>query len=281
VTRRLDAVPKWLTYRGLWDLVAALSWVSTPVHLVRDVGLDPLQLVLAGTALEVAYSVFEVPTRIVADLYSRRASLVVAGVVMGAGMLAVAAASGMAGVLLGMALWGAGWTFRSGAEDAWLADETDPLTMNRAYQRGAQVGRAARLAGLAVAVPLSLADLRLPLVVAGVGAVVVAVLVAVLMTEHGFARPERTGSHLGHGLRTARDGLRVVRASPVLLLALGIVLAVGAWQEGFDRLWEAHLLLDVGLPSLLGLESVAWFGVLAAAVTVLSIAGAAPLVRRW
>jgi len=130
-------------------------------------------------------------------------------------------------------------------------------------------------------VPLSLADLRLPLVVAGVGAVVVAVLVAVLMTEHGFARPERTGSHLGHGLRTARDGLRVVRATPVLLLALGIVLAVGAWQEGFDRLWEAHLLLDVGLPSLLGLDSVAWFGVLGAAVTVLSIVVAAPLVRRW
>jgi hypothetical protein len=180
-----------------------------------------------------------------------------------------------------MAVWGAGWTFRSGAEDAWLADETDRDTMNRAYNRGAQVGRGGRLLGLAVAVPLALTDLNLPVVVAGGLALGVAVLVAVAMPEHGFTRPERTGSHLTQGLRTARDGVRVVRATPVLLLVLGILLVLGAWQEGFDRLWEAHLLLDVGLPRAFGLGDVAWFSVLAGAVTVLSIVVAAPLVTRW
>ena len=199
----------WLAYCGLWGLVAALSWVTTPVYLVRDLGLDPLQLVLAGTALEVAYSVLEVPTGIVADLVSRRLSLVVAGLVMGTGMLVVALLPGPGGVLAvlaGMAVWGAGWTFRSGAEDAWLADETDRATMVRGYTRGAQVGRFGRLLGLAVAVPLALTDLRLPLVAAGVLAVLTGLLVAVLMPERGFTRPERTGSHLGQGLRTARDG---------------------------------------------------------------------------
>ena len=98
--------------------------MATPIYLIRDVGMSPFQLVLAGTALEVAYSLFEVPTGIVADLYSRRLSLVVGGVVMGLGMLVVGAVPSVYGVLGGMALWGAGWTFRSGAEDAWLADET-------------------------------------------------------------------------------------------------------------------------------------------------------------
>ena len=45
---------------------------------------------------------------------------------------------------------------------------------------------------------------------------------------------------------------------------------------GWDRLWEAHLLVDVGLPRLFGLEDVVWFGVLAAGGLVLSFAVAAP-----
>src|SRR6476646_5610652 len=157
----------WLGYTGAWAFVEALSWVTTPVYLIRDVGMSPLQLVLAGTALEVAYSVFEVPTGIVADLYSRRRSLVVGGVV-----------PTVFGVLGGMALWGGGWTFRSGAEDAWLADETDPATMNRAYNRGAQVGRVGRLLGLALAVPVALLGLNVPVLAAGCVAVGIAVLVA-------------------------------------------------------------------------------------------------------
>ncbi len=271
----------WLGYAGLWGFVEAISWVTTPIYLLRDVGMSPLQLVLAGTALEIAYSLFEVPTGIVADLYSRRLSLVVGGVVMGAGMLLVGLVPEVFAVLAGMAVWGAGWTFRSGAEDAWLADETDRDTMNRAYHRGAQVGRGGRLLGFALAVPLGLAGLNYPLLVAGGVAIAGAVLVAVAMPEHGFTRPERSGSHLAQGMRTARDGVRVVRTTPVLALVLAIFLFVGAWQEGFDRLWEAHLLLDVGVPTLFGLGNVVWFSVLAVAVTVLSIVVAAPLVKRW
>ena len=271
----------WMAYAGLWGFVEALSWVATPIYLIRDVGMSPLQLVLAGTALEVAYSLFEVPTGIVADLYSRRLSLVVGGVVMGLGMLVVGLVPTVCGVLGGMALWGAGWTFRSGAEDAWLADETDRDTMNRAYNRGAQVGRGGRLVGLGLAVPLSLVGLNAPVLVAGLVAAGIALLVALAMPEQGFTRPERVGSHLGQGLRTARDGVRVVRGTPVLALVLGIFLVLGAWREGFDRLWEAHLLIDVGLPSAFGLGTVAWFSLLAVVVTVLSIAVAAPLVQRW
>ena len=271
----------WMAYAGLWGFVEALSWVATPIYLIRDVGMSPLQLVLAGTALEVAYSLFEVPTGIVADLYSRRLSLVVGGVVMGLGMLVVGLVPTVYGVLGGMALWGAGWTFRSGAEDAWLADETDRDTMNRAYNRGAQVGRGGRLVGLGLAVPLSLVGLNAPVLVAGLVAAGIALLVALAMPELGFTRPERIGSHLGQGLRTARDGVRVVRGTPVLALVLGIFLVLGAWREGFDRLWEAHLLIDVGLPSAFGLGTVAWFSLLAVVVTVLSIAVAAPLVQRW
>ena len=51
VSRRLAPYPMWLVYAGVWAFVEALSWVTTPVYLIRDVGMSPLQLLLAGTAL--------------------------------------------------------------------------------------------------------------------------------------------------------------------------------------------------------------------------------------
>ena len=47
------------------------------VFLILQVGLDPLQLVLMGTILEVSYLLFEVPTGIVADTFSRKWSIVI------------------------------------------------------------------------------------------------------------------------------------------------------------------------------------------------------------
>ena len=36
----------------------------------------------------------------------------------------------------------------------------------------------------------------------------------------------------------------------------------GASSEGFDRLWEAHLLRNFGLPEVFGLDPVVWFSVI-------------------
>jgi predicted MFS family arabinose efflux permease len=52
------------------------------------------------------------------------------------------------------------------------------------------------------------------------------------------------------------------------------------WSEGFDRLNEAHLLLEVGLPSIGDLDNLTWFGILDAGTMVLSFAVAAPFVTR-
>ncbi|MDF2144208.1 MFS transporter [Knoellia sp. p5-6-4] len=281
--RRLDAYRSWLVYAGAWAFVGTLSWTTAAVLLVREVGLSPLQLVLAGTALEVAYFLAEVPTGVLADLYSRRLSLVVSALACRLGMVGVGIAQGAPAVFAAMALWGFGWTFRSGAEDAWLADEVGPERLGGAYQRGAQVERVAGLAGIGAAVALATVDLRLPLLCAGAVAAGLGLFLAVAMPERGHARQHRSSGVVGplrSALATVAAGRREVAARPVLLAVLGIVAALGAWSEGWDRLWEAHLLLDVGLPTLFGLDDVAWFGVLAAGTLVISFAVAAPLVAR-
>jgi DHA3 family tetracycline resistance protein-like MFS transporter len=280
--RRLDPHRTWLLYVGLESLAKWMGWTVAAVYFVRDVGMSPLELVLAGTALEVAYFVFEVPTAVVADTYSRRASMVLGQVLMGAGFVLTGAFPDVGVILAAAALIGFGWTFKSGAEDAWLADEVGPEGLARAYQRGAQASRALALVGIGGAVALGLVDLRLPIVAAGALLAALGVLLALVTPETGF-RPAPL-DELGRArslLRTAGDGGRLVRARPVLVLMIGIAFFAGMWSEGFDRLWEAQFLLEVGVPGLAGLDPLVWFGVLNAGALLLALAVAQPLARRF
>lgn len=137
-----------MLYRGAWGFIGTLSWTTAAVYFIRDIAMSPLQLVLAGTALEVTYFLFEIPTAVIADTYSRRLSMVLAAGISGVAMVLVGVAPQVGTVIVGMALWGFGWTFRSGAEDAWLADEVGSGQLGRAYQRSAQVARATGLLGM-------------------------------------------------------------------------------------------------------------------------------------
>ena len=279
---RLDPQRTWLLYLGTWALARSLGWTVAAVYFVREVGMSPLELVLTGTALEVAYFLFEVPTGVVADLYSRRASVVVAQFVMGAAFVLTGAFADVGVILAASALMGFGWTFKSGAEDAWLADEVGPDRLAGAYQRGAQVARACELVGIGLAVALGLVDLRLPIVAAGLVLVALGVLLALVMPETGFRPAPR--DELGaarSAVRTAGRGARLIRARPLLLLIVGITFFGGMWSEGIDRLWEAHFLLEIGMPELAGLNPIVWFGVLNAGSLLLALIVAQPLVHRF
>jgi len=79
---------------------------------------------------------------------------------------------------------------------------------------------------------------------------------------------------------TGRSGAGLVRRTPVLLLLLAISAFWGAWSEAYDRLGDAHILRDVGLPSFAGLSFVVWFGVISAASLGLALLVARPAKRR-
>ena len=279
---KLSARATWLVYRGVWAFAFSVGWTMAAAFFVRELGMIPLALVLAGTALEIGYFVFEVPTAIVADTYSRRLSVLVGLFLLGAGFVVTGLAGSVVLVIAAAGFMGFGWTFVSGAEDAWLYDELGQEHVGGAYQRGAQAGRVGSLLGIGAALGLALWDLRAPIVAGGAVLVALGLALAVLMPETGFrpASREELGA-LRTMTRTGRDGYRLIRARPLLLLIVGIAFFTGLSSEGIDRLWEAHLLLDVGMPSLAGLDPVAWFAVLAAAIVLLSIAVAQPLVRRF
>jgi DHA3 family tetracycline resistance protein-like MFS transporter len=92
------------------------------------------------------------------------------------------------------------------------------------------------------------------------------------MSEHGFKPVRRedrnTWQHMGD---IFNKGLNAVRARPTLLAILGVGLVYGLYSEGWDRLWVKYLVDHFTLPSIFGMNEVAFFGLLRAGGMVLSI----------
>ena len=76
-----------------------------------------------------------------------------------------------------------------------------------------------------------------------------------------------------------RETLAVIRAKPVLLSILLITAIAGASSEGFDRLFQVHLLRDIGLPHVTGINPLYWFAFLTLGSVGLGL-GVTELARR-
>jgi DHA3 family tetracycline resistance protein-like MFS transporter len=254
-------------------LALAIMFTTGTVYFVNGVGMDPLQLVLVGTALEATAFLFEVPTGVVADVYSRRLSIRLGHLGLGAGFVLIGALPSFAVVLLGQVVTGIGYTFLSGATEAWLADEIGEENTGAALLRSAQLSRLATLAGIALGAALASLRLNLPFLVGGGLLLALGAYLTWRMPETGFTpkpRQDRTTWQTMSG--TFRGGARLVRRSRLLLLFFGIAFFWGAASEGFDRLGDAHLLVNFTFPALGGLKPVAWFGILGVAGTLIELA---------
>jgi MFS transporter, DHA3 family, tetracycline resistance protein len=245
--------------------------ITAPIYRIEMAGFGPLELVLAGTALEVAYFASEVPTGVVADVYSRRLSCVIGAFVMGAGWLLEGAWASLWPIMAAQALLGSGWTFFSGAAEAWITGEIGDDRGAKAIVRGQQGELVASIIGGFIGAGLATARLNLPVLVAGASHIALGVFLAVAMTERGFVKAEHA-SRLAALTTTLRDGGRAIRHNRFLLLILASLFLMGAASEGLDRLWEIHLYQDYRLPSLGGINRLYWFAIVGGVATALSVA---------
>jgi DHA3 family tetracycline resistance protein-like MFS transporter len=279
--RRPGAYPVWLALNGAGSFFSSLIFTVTAVYYVTEVGMNPLQLVLLGTVMELSIFVFEVPTGVLADTYSRRVSVIVAMFVQGAALVLVGLVPQFETILLAWIIWGLGWTFESGALDAWVADELPDRDLERVYMRGSQVSMLAAFPGIGASVLLASVDLQLPIVLGGALIASLGFFLIAFMPERGFAPAPRHGrSSFGSMGATVAGAARVVRSRPRLLLIMAIAALFGMYTEGFDRLWEAHFLRSIGLPDFGGWDPVLWFGIINAGGMLLTIAAQQLWLRR-
>ena len=166
-----DADPARIYYamQGVAAFCYALCFTVSVIYLATVVGLNPLQLVLVGTVLEITCFVCEVPTGIVADLRSRRLSIMIGFALIGLGFLLQGFSPTFVAVLGAQVLWGLGSTFTSGATQAWITDEVGEDAIAVVFTLEVRIQLVAGLLGTVSAGALSLLDIRLPILLAGVG----------------------------------------------------------------------------------------------------------------
>jgi len=264
-------------------LLFSVIFTVNSLYHVTVARLDPLQLVLVGTILEITVFLFEVPTGVVADVKSRRLSVIIGYAIMGIGFIVEGSFPVFWTIAMAQVLWGLGYTFTSGATQAWIADEVGEARAGPAFLRGSQAGQLGGLVGIPVSVALALGagTVALPIVLGGAAMILLAVFLMLAMPEEGFTPAAvRDRTTWGPVLKTVQDARLLMRRQPVLLVLLGIWLFYGLYSEGFDRLWTAHLLEDFAAPTGLdAVDPVVWFGCIRAVLLLISLA-AVEIARR-
>jgi MFS family permease len=260
---------------GLYTLSAAAIWGVNTLFLL-SAGLSFFDVFVANAAFSAGMVVFELPTGVVADILGRRVSFLLSVAVLaittllyvglaqvGAGVVAFAAVS----VLMGL-----GFTFYSGATEAWLIDALAATgfrgPLDHVLARGQQVTGAAMLLGTVGGGLLGQVDLSLPYLVRS-GLLSVLFLVAlVAMHDLGFTPRRVPRAELPKEIAAnARAGIEVGwRQRPLRLLMLASLVQTGFFTWGFYAS-QPYLL------ELLGSDAIWVSGLVAAGVALSMIAG--------
>lgn len=254
-------------FRFCWALMTTVSMV----FMVTVVGLDPLQMVLVGTVLELSAFLFEIPTGVIADVYSRRLSIIIGYIMVGFGYMLLGLFPRFDVVLLSQVIWGIGFTFISGATQAWISDEIGEANANRSFIVASQVGKAGMLLGIPVCIALATLEMRLPIIVGSLGLVLLGIFCIFFMDEkdyHAQSTGDReTWSRMGS---TFLGGVTLLRTHPVLWIIMVIAVFEGMYSEGYDRLFAPFLIESFEFPAIAGLDTVIWWGVMSAGATILA-----------
>ena len=279
-SKKLGAYPTYLILGGASSFFFTIIVTVNLVYQLQVAHLNPLQLVLVGTVLETTAFLTQAPTGALADVYSRRLAVIIGVFLIGAGFIVEGAIPRFGTILLAQVIWGIGATFTDGADSAWIADEIGVERVGKAFLRASQVGQFAALIAIPISVALGSVRLNLPILVGGGLYLALGIFLLAFMPEQGFNPAPREDRNSWQAMAdTTRSGVRLIRRRPILLTFLGITLLSGAFSEGFDRLWVAHLVDNFSFPTLGHFQPVVWFGIISAVSTLLCI-GATELVRR-
>ncbi|MGA7912896.1 MAG: MFS transporter [Candidatus Dormiibacterota bacterium] len=246
--------------------------VTNLVYQVEVAHLDPLRLLLVGSALELTCLIFQVPTGLLADAFSRRWAVAAGYSLAGAGFIFEGLVPRFTAIALAQVIWGIGITMADGADDAWITDEVGDERAGRLFLRASQYAQVAGLLGIFAGVGLATVRLNLPIVVGGVLFLPLSVYLGFAMTEKGFQavpRHEAGAARLVAGLRSS---IGTISARPLVQTILCITVLWGLSGEGVDRLYQVHLIKDIGLPSIGGLSPVWWFGLISGGSALIGIA---------
>ena len=236
-------------------LAASFIWGINTIFLL-DAGLTNLEAFAANAFFTAGMVVFEVPTGIVADTVGRRASYLLGTVTLAASTLLyvllweIEAAFWLWAIV--SMLLGLGFTFFSGAVEAWLVDALGATgftgELESVFGRGQMVSGGAMLAGsVAGGFIAQQTTLGVPFVLRGAVLVVMFAVAFVLMRDIGFT-PQKGGRPLAEMRKIAADSIEYGwRVPAVKWLMVQALFTGGVGVYGFYAL-QPYLLELYGDP---------------------------------
>ena len=278
-------IRRYYMYAAVYTLAASVIWGINTLFLL-DAGLSIAEVFIANSAFSVGTVLFEIPTGVVADTVGRRASFLTSLAVLAVTTLFyLALAEGGAGVLafsFVSLLMGLGFTFYSGAMEAWLVDGVRHSGyedgLDRVFSRAQFISGAAMLVGTVSGGLVGQIDLALPFIMRSVLLILLFGLAFVGMWDVGF-QPQRVAWRElpAAAVRIGRAGVQFGWHHR----ALRLLMVAGAIQSGFFfwawYAWQPYFL------ELLDNDAVWVAGVVAALLAASMMLGNAivGLVMRW
>lgn len=262
----------YVALRFFSSLFFAMIVTVNLVYQVTVVNLDPLQLVLVGTLLEATCFLFEIPTGIVADLYSRKLSIIIGTFLVGIGFLIEGLLPMFIAILIAQFIWGIGSTFISGAREAWIVDEIGEGEAEKAFIRGQQFGQIGLFVGIVLSMLFGSINIQLPIILGGVLYAIQSLFLMFFMKENNFSP---TSFKKRETFKKMKEiffgGARIIKKNYVLLFIIINSFIFGMFSEGFDRLWTPYLLNNFEFPLIGDLKPVVWFGIINIIATIFAL----------
>ncbi|MGI8551400.1 MAG: MFS transporter [Dehalococcoidia bacterium] len=211
---KFAACPVYLLLSGVTAFLFRMAFTISAIYIVTSAHLNPLQIALVGTVLESATFFCQFPTAALADIDSRRLSIIAGAALMGAGLVLWGAIPRFASILLANVIWALGYTFTSGAEQSWIADEVGDERAGAVYLGASEVGQIGGLLGMPISVALASIRLNLPYFVGGAGLVFLAILLLICPNTAWCRRTTKGVTHGGGWWRRCCAGSMRCGESP-------------------------------------------------------------------
>lgn len=247
------------------------QWVFTltPIYYILKGHFNPLQLILIGVVLESTVLLFEIPTGYLADKRSRIVSFALGYGLMGISFGILVYKPYFIFSLIYSFVIGLGYTFVSGAQTAWILDETDKDSHQSLLIKSSQFASLGGIIGIGFAVFVSLnRSIEHSILISGIGLVILSLFILISAKEKNFKKHQSQATK-----NLLRNSFELIRTHKVLKSLLLIALFFGFASEGFDRLWGLKVF---GSNQLTEIESVWVIGGLSMLVYIVHI-----LMMKW
>jgi MFS family permease len=263
---------------ALFTLATSMIWAINTIFLLQRGHLSLFEVMLINTFFLIAQALCEVPTGVIADTIGRRTSFLLAIAIICVSTIIYVITPllgwGLIGFTVGSALLGLGFTFQTGAVDAWMVDALDAAgwvgPKDRVFARGQQAGGVAMIVGSLAGGVLGNINLVIPYLVRAGVLVLAFVLVVALVHDSGFEpRPLRFSTFGEESRRVLTAGTKYGWNSPVVRPLMFVSAVTGVAGMFVFYSWQPLILEFLGNPNAVWL-----LGVVQAVASVVMIVGA-------